>query len=162
MPESLSPATLEKLGRSALREITPERTVGQLREVIDGEGVATLQFATTMGGYPGWVWAVSISTLDPAAPSVLETELIAGDGALVAPDWVPWADRLDDFIAQQAELAEQAEADADDDDDDESDDDDDADEHDLHDDHDADVFDGVDIDAHADELDGEPVSAESD
>lgn len=159
MPEAPTRETLEALSRSALAEITPERSVGQLREVDDSvDGLVTLTFSTTMGGYPGWVWTVAVSTIDPANPSVLETELMPGDGALLAPDWVPWADRLDEYIAQQAE---QAAANADDDDsdgDDDSDhdaDDDDADEHDLHDDHDADVFDGVDIDAHADELDGD-------
>jgi len=157
MPEAPTRETLEALSRSALAEITPERSVGQLREVDDSVGgLVTLTFSTTMGGYPGWVWTVAVSTIDPENPSELETELMPGDGALLAPDWVPWADRLDEYIAQQAE---QAAANADDDDsdgDDDSDhdaDDDDADEHDLHDDHDADVFDGVDIDAHADELD---------
>lgn len=164
MPDA---ARFEPLARAALAEITPERTVGQLREATEADGVATLLFSTTMGGYPGWVWTVSVSTLDPNAPSVLETELMPGDGALVAPDWVPWADRMDEFLAQQAEQAA-AEADAADDGDDDSDDDD-ADEHDLHDDHDADVFDGVDVDAHADELDdadpdddGDDVSDEDD
>ena len=160
MPEAPTRETLEALSRSALAEITPERSVGQLREVDDSvDGLVTLTFSTTMGGYPGWVWTVAVSTIDPANPSVLETELMPGDGALLAPDWVPWADRLDEYIAQQAEQAAanaDDDADGDDDSDDDGDhdaDDDDADEHDLHDDHDADVFDGVDIDAHADELD---------
>ncbi|RZS53457.1 DUF3027 family protein [Microcella putealis] len=153
MPDAPGKDTLEALGRSALAEVTPERTVGQLREVdTSTDGVVTLTYSTTMGGYPGWVWTVAVSTIDPANPSVLETELMPGDGALLAPDWVPWADRLDEYIAQQAELAAAgADDESDDDADDDDSDDDDADEHDLHDDHDADVFDGVDIDAHADE-----------
>ena len=169
MPEAPTRETLEALSRSALAEITPERSVGQLREVDDSvDGLVTLTFSTTMGGYPGWVWTVAVSTIDPANPSVLETELMPGDGALFAPDWVPWADRLDEYIAQQAEQAaanaDDDDSDGDDDSDDDGDhdaDDDDADEHDLHDDHDADVFDGVDIDAHADELDGDDDSDSS-
>lgn len=158
MPEAPTREALEALSRSALAEITPERSVGQLREVDDSvDGLVTLTFSTTMGGYPGWVWTVAVSTIDPANPSVLETELMPGDGALLAPDWVPWADRLDEYIAQQAEQAaanahDDGDPDSDDDDDDD-DADDDADEHDLHDDHDSDVFDGVDIDAHANDLD---------
>lgn len=164
MPEAPTRETLEALSRSALAEITPERSVGQLREVDDSvDGLVTLTFSTTMSGYPGWVWTVAVSTIDPANPSVLETELMPGDGALLAPDWVPWADRLDEYIAQQAEQAaanahDDGDSDSDGDhdgDDDDDDADDDADEHDLHDDHDSDVFDGVDIDAHADELDSE-------
>jgi hypothetical protein len=58
-------------------------------------------------------------------PSVLETELIPAEGALTAPDWVPWADRLDDYLAQQAherELAGELDDELDDDDDDLDDD----------------------------------------
>lgn len=140
--------SLESVARNALHEVTPARTVGALREVVVDGDVATVTFSPLMGGYPGWVWTVSVSTIEPDAPSVLETELIPGDGALTAPDWVPWADRLEEYLAHQAELAD----DELDDEDDESDDDH-ADEHDLHEDHDADVFDGLDIDAHDDTAD---------
>ena len=36
---------------------------------------------------------------------MLETELMPGDGALLAPDWVPWADRLEEYKAAQAAIA---------------------------------------------------------
>ena len=64
---------------------------------------------------------------------MLETELMPGESALLAPDWVPWSDRLAEYRAAQeaAGLAaaesedEPADDDDDDDDDDEDDDDDD-------------------------------------
>ena len=151
MAEQALPAetrtSLESVARNALLEVTPARTVGALREVVVDGDVATVTFSPFMGGYPGWVWTVSVSTIEPDAPSVLETELIPGDGALTAPDWVPWADRFEEYLAHQAELADDELDDEDDSDDDH------ADEHDLHEDHDADVFDGLDIDAHGDSAD---------
>ncbi len=169
-------ATLEPIARQALGEITRPANVGALRDVGVADDVATVRFSTTQGGYPGWYWTVAIAVNPGMAPSVLETELIPAEGALTAPDWVPWADRLDDYLAQQAHERELAgELDDDDDDDldddeldeidgghladdeahalaDDDDDDDHVDEHDLHRD---DVFDGVDIDLH---LDDEPLA----
>lgn len=163
-------AALEALARSALGEITRPAHVGALRGIVVAEDVATVRFSTTQGGYPGWVWTVSIAVNPGMAPSVLETELMPADGALVAPDWVPWADRLEEYLAQQAaEAALRGESDAaadaanselddegddlgddDDLDDDELDDDDD-DDHDEHSMVAADDLDGVDIDLHLDD-----------
>ena len=88
-------AEREAIARDALAEITPSGTFGDfLSETDEGEGVYTLLFAATMGGYPGWHWTVSVAELPDSAPTVLEAELLPGDGSLLAPDWVPWSDRL--------------------------------------------------------------------
>jgi hypothetical protein len=136
---------LEPIARAALEEITPATTIGALRDVIVADDVATVRFATRQGGYLGWLWTVSVAVNPGLEPSVLETELMPGEGALTAPDWVPWSDRLEDYLAQQAADAE-SQGDADDSDDDDHD----HDEHDLHGDDGDDVFDGVDIDSHDD------------
>lgn len=152
MPESGGApdrAVLEPLAREALGEITNPKHVGALRDVTIADDVATVRFSTTQGGYPGWAWTVSIAVNPGMEPAILETELMPGDGALVAPDWVPWADRLEDYLAQQAESG--AADDADDDSEDDSDDDEhEDDDHELDDD-----VDGVDIDLHADDVDGD-------
>ncbi|QOD93993.1 DUF3027 domain-containing protein [Chryseoglobus sp. 28M-23] len=137
-------SVLEPIARAALEEITPATTIGALRDVTVADDVATVRFATRQGGYLGWFWTVSLAVNPGLEPSVLETELMPGEGALTAPDWVPWSDRLEDYLAQQAADAESEG------DDDDSDDDHDHDEHDLHGDDGDDVFDGVDIDAHDD------------
>lgn len=119
------------VARAALLEITPEANIGAfVSEQPDGDGVSTIRFSSAMLGYPDWFWTVSVAELPGEAPTVLEAELLPGDGALLAPDWVPWSDRLEDYKAAQAaiaagELAAGAGADDDDaDDDDDSDDDD--------------------------------------
>jgi hypothetical protein len=131
--------------REALFEITDPETVGAVAGIDDSVGVVDVYFASTMSGYPSWRWNVSVSTIDgDEYPSVLEAELLPGEGALLAPDWVPWADRLADYRAAQAESADgdnDDDEDLDDDDDDESDLDDD-----LDDDDDLDVSDDDDSD----------------
>lgn len=137
-------SVLEPIARAALEEVTPAATVGALRDIAVDEAVATVRFTTRQGGYLGWFWTVSLAVNPGQEPSVLETELMPGEGALTAPDWVPWSDRLEEYLAQQASEAESTE----DSGDDTGEHDDDADEHDLHGEDGDDVFDGVDIDAH--------------
>lgn len=127
-------AVLEPIARQALGEITRPANVGALRDVVVADGVATVRFSTTQGGYPGWYWTVSIAVNPGLEPSVLETELMPAEGALVAPDWVPWADRLEDYLAQQAleaELVGEGDDDLDESDDDDLDGDDDDDDDDF-------------------------------
>lgn len=148
------------LALAALHEITPAETVGPAAgHVVEADDVVSLRFHTRLAGYPGWYWTVTVALVEDSEPTVLEAELLPGDGALLAPDWVPWAQRLAEYQAAQAaaaaagdesddELADDIDDDDldDDDADDESDDDDDDDDDEpkarLH----AGDLDGVDID----------------
>ncbi|TFD19583.1 DUF3027 domain-containing protein [Cryobacterium sp. TMS1-13-1] len=155
------------LARAALLEITDEDTIGEVIGHLDeGELVISLLFDCLMTGYPGWRWTVSLARVDEnAAPTVLETELTPGDDSLLAPEWVPWSDRLveDDSEADvddsdsenyddsddDDESDEDSDDESDEDSDDESDDDDDDDESDDESDDDddsLDALDGIDFD----------------
>lgn len=143
------------LARAALLEITPASSIGEPAGYqLEEDGVVSLRLHTLLAGYPGWFWTVSVAVVDDAEPTVLEVELLPGDGALLAPDWVPWAVRLAEYQAAQKALADAAEDgdtdldDSDLDEDDELDEDDDDlgdDDDDVHPLHAGDV-DGVDID----------------
>ena len=149
MADGASVDDQETVARAALAEISPAGAVGALLERSSQEdGIAQLSFASTLSGYPGWHWSVSVAELPGEEPTVMEAELMPGDGALLAPDWVPWAERLEDYRAAQAAIAAEAaehaaaeadEADDDVDDDDESDDD-------FDDEHEDDDFEDVDDD----------------
>lgn len=95
------------LARAALTDITPAATVGDpVGYTVEPDGVVSLRFENQLGGYPGWFWTVSLARVDDGEPSVLEVELLPGEGALVAPEWIPWAVRLADYHAQQLAAAE--------------------------------------------------------
>ena len=100
------------LARRSLLEVTPAETVGSvIGHVAEDDHVLTLLFASDLGGYPGWRWSVTIARVDDGEPTVLETELMPGDTALLAPEWVPWSERLADYrAAQDAAAAAAAEA----------------------------------------------------
>jgi len=155
------PALLEArdLALLALREITPEATIGDpAGHRVEADGVVSLLFSNRLAGYPGWFWTVSLARVADAEPTVLEVELLPGDDALVAPDWVPWAERLADYQAAQAAAAQEgADDDASDfDDDDEDDDEADDDASILH----AGDVDGVDIDELAPDADSDEDDAD--
>jgi hypothetical protein len=109
MPDSafpqLTPVHQER-ALAALHEMTTTETVGELVvETIDNDGIATLQYACIMDGYPGWRWNVSLATLPGEEPTVLEAELLPAEGALLAPEWVPWSVRLAEFLEAQKQAA---------------------------------------------------------
>jgi hypothetical protein len=142
---------LTELARGALLEITPEATVGSpVGTVEEGDGVVSVLFANRMPGYPGWRWTVSIAQVEGDEPTVLEVELMPGDGSLLAPEWVPWSERLADYRAAQDD-EESDEDDEESDEDDESGDD----EDDFDDESDDDEDDDPDDDSDDDESDDE-------
>ncbi len=108
------------LALAALHEITPAATVGApVGHTVEEGGVVSLRFANLQPGYPSWFWTVSLAVVEDAEPTVLEVELLPGEGALLAPEWVPWAERLADYQAAQAAAATDDDADDDEDEDDE-------------------------------------------
>lgn len=148
----------ERLAREALHEVTAAADVGALtaRDRAD-DGVVTLTFAATMAGYPGWHWTVSLAEVDDQEPTVLEVELLPGEGALLAPEWVPWSVRLEEYRAAQAAAGESegvatGERNGDDEYEDDDDDLDDEDDDELDDDDDDDLGDdpddGIDFESH--------------
>ena len=107
----------EALARDALLEITPAATVGALAgRMEESGGAVSLQFLSTMPGYPDWRWTVSLAEVEGEAPTVLEVELMPGSGAVLAPDWIPWSDRLAEYTAAQGEPGSDDDPDPDDDD----------------------------------------------
>jgi hypothetical protein len=79
-----------------LAEIAGPGDVGEyLGLEMEGERVGSLQFACLLPGYVGWRWSVTMARVPRARHvTVSETELLPGEGALLAPAFVPWADRL--------------------------------------------------------------------
>jgi hypothetical protein len=61
----------------------------------EGERIVTHLFDCADPAYTGWRWAVTVVRAPRAkAVTVSETVLLPGSGALLAPDWVPWHDRV--------------------------------------------------------------------
>ena len=93
--DAVAAAAIEQ-AREALVEVTEPGQVGEhLRAEPAGERLVTHVFDCTMPGYRGWSWVVVLSRAPRAkAATVAETALLPGEGALLAPAWEPWAERL--------------------------------------------------------------------
>jgi len=84
------------LARDAVVAVVGPDRVGEHLEVqAEGERIVTHLFACEDPAYAGWRWAVTVVRAPRAkGVTVSETVLLPGPGALLAPDWVPWHDRL--------------------------------------------------------------------
>jgi hypothetical protein len=99
---------------NAAVEASTRNAVGFFIESIEeDEGVVTYLFEGKLKGYLGWRWSVSVFQADENSPATIsEVLLVPGPESLIAPDWVPWSERLADYKALQAELEAQAALDA--------------------------------------------------
>ncbi|WP_155922817.1 DUF3027 domain-containing protein [Mycolicibacterium sp. CBMA 295] len=82
--------------RAALNEFSGEGAVGEyLGASIEDAASATHRFLADLPGYRGWQWAVVVAAY-PGADHVTISELvlIPGPTALLAPQWLPWQDRV--------------------------------------------------------------------
>lgn len=82
--------------RDAALETAGDFGVGEhLGVVVEDERVLTHLFACPHPAYQGWHWAVTMVRASRARfATVNEVVLLPGDHALLAPGWVPWADRI--------------------------------------------------------------------
>ncbi|MFC9424811.1 DUF3027 domain-containing protein [Streptomyces sp. NPDC056987] len=84
------------LARSAAEEAAAPGVVGEhVSAVADGDRVVTHFFECKEPGYRGWRWAVTVARASRAKIVTLdETVLLPGPDSLLAPEWVPWSERL--------------------------------------------------------------------
>lgn len=62
---------------------------------VAGDRVVTHLFECADPAYAGWRWAVTVARAPRSKiVTVDESVLLPGPGALLAPEWVPWQDRL--------------------------------------------------------------------
>ncbi|MDX2708004.1 DUF3027 domain-containing protein [Streptomyces sp. NPDC001902] len=84
------------LALEAAVEAFGEKAVGEhLGAVAEGDRVVTHLFDCREASYRGWRWAVTLTRASRAKAITLdETVLVPGPEAVLAPEWVPWSERL--------------------------------------------------------------------
>jgi hypothetical protein len=97
--------------RAAVLEIAPAEAVGgHAGAFADGDRLVTHRFTANVVGYAGWEWYATLSRIPRGKEaSVCEVGILPGAGALLAPEWVPWADRVKPEELAEQQAAEQAE-----------------------------------------------------
>lgn len=85
----------EGAARAAVVEHSGDTVGDYLGVTIEDEAAATHRFLATMAGYQGWQWAVVVAAFPGAGDAtVSEVVLVPGPTALLAPQWVPWQERV--------------------------------------------------------------------
>jgi hypothetical protein len=84
------------LARAAAEDLAGAGQVGEHVGVMaDDERVVTHLFSCRDQAYRGWRWAVTVARASRAkAVTVSEVVLLPGPDSLLAPDWVPWSERV--------------------------------------------------------------------
>ena len=87
-----------------MRSSLPERQSSTCMKAVWGaylgvtsedEFAATHRFAADIPGYRGWQWAVVVAAgPEDTHATISELALLPGPDALVAPEWLPWDQRI--------------------------------------------------------------------
>ena len=103
------------LATEALAELPKGSYGGFVDEKEIEKGAIDVRFECSMRGYEGWMWVVTLTQPDKRKQAmVAELNLMAGENAVLAPEWVPWAERLAQFRAELKEAGKaQSDAEAD-------------------------------------------------
>lgn len=90
--------------REALARQVPDEQVGEhLGASAEGDRLVLHRFAADLRGYRGWQWYVTLARGPRVkVATVCDSGLLPGPDAVLAPAWVPWAERV-----APEELAEQ-------------------------------------------------------
>ncbi|WP_433876086.1 DUF3027 domain-containing protein [Sinomonas atrocyanea] len=100
--------------RAALADVARPEDIGEhVAAKSEGERVVTHLFESLLPGYRGWQWFVTVArTSRSKVVTVSEVGLVPSKDSVLAPEWVPWADRVrpEDRARADAEAAEAAPA----------------------------------------------------
>src|SRR6478736_1148199 len=89
--------------RTAVEGIAPAEQIGRhLGAKSEGDRLVTHLFESKLPGYGGWQWyAVLTRNSRSKVVTVDELGLLPSEDSILAPEWVPWAERVRPEDAQQ-------------------------------------------------------------
>jgi hypothetical protein len=80
--------------------------VGALISIETEEHLATYLYKANVPGYLDWHWAVTVAKVDEQSPATIcDVVLLPGESALLAPEWIPYKDRLQAGDLRPGDLA---------------------------------------------------------
>jgi hypothetical protein len=87
---------LDLAKKAAIEDAGKSEYVGEFYSIdSDEDRVATYLFEAKLPGYHGWRWGVTVVKTDDASkPTICDVVLLPGTQALLAPNWVPYSQRI--------------------------------------------------------------------
>jgi hypothetical protein len=93
--DAVAKAAVDEARAALLEEVDAADVGDHLGHEVDGERVVTHLFACTRPAYVGWRWAVTLARASRQKKVTIdEVVLLPGEDAIVAPEWVPYRERL--------------------------------------------------------------------
>jgi len=85
----------EQARAAAIEDANNSEFVGELVSVDTDDRISTYLFEAALPGYHGWRWDVTVAKVDDQAPTTIcDVVLLPGSESLIAPDWIPYKDRI--------------------------------------------------------------------
>jgi hypothetical protein len=87
---------LDMAKQAVIEDAGKREFVGEFYSIdSDEERIATYLFEAKLPGYDGWRWAVTVAKVDEqSAPTICDVVLLPGTKALLAPNWIPYSQRI--------------------------------------------------------------------
>ncbi len=94
-PDAFLAAAVD-VARAAIEGIAPAEQIGQhLAAKSEGDRLVTHLFESKLPGYGGWQWyAVLTRNSRSKEVTVDELGLLPSEDSILAPEWIPWAERV--------------------------------------------------------------------
>lgn len=82
------------VARAAVEEFATDGVGEYLGTLVEAPFTTTHNFASDLAGYRGWHWACVLALVPGGDLTIDEISLLPGSDAVVAPEWVPWDQRI--------------------------------------------------------------------
>lgn len=94
-PDAVLAAAVDT-ARNGVLEVAGDTEVGEHLGVFpEAERLVTHRFAANVPGYGGWYWFATLARVPRGKDATIcEVGLLPSEEALLAPDWVPWSERV--------------------------------------------------------------------
>lgn len=119
-PDSLLAGAVETARAALLDAVEAEQVGRHLGAKSEGERLVTHLFECLRPGYRGWQWYVTVARVSRSKiVTVSELGVLPSEDSVLAPEWVPWSERVRpeereqailDAAAEGIEVADEAEA----------------------------------------------------
>lgn len=82
--------------RLGVLDVVPESQVGRhVSAIVEGERLVTHRFEAFLPGYGGWQWYATVARVSRSKDvTVCDVGLLPSESSLVAPEWLPWSERV--------------------------------------------------------------------
>ncbi|RJT95283.1 DUF3027 domain-containing protein [Arthrobacter frigidicola] len=94
-PDAVLAAAVDFAREGVLQVAPAEQVGGHVTSYPEGERLTTHRFEAFVPGYGNWHWFITLARVARSKePTICEVGLLPSETALLAPEWLPWSERV--------------------------------------------------------------------